>query len=123
MTLSTVMSLRIRAFLKPHIFYPDSRERGLKPPLETSFGDRIHPFSFEWKADSCQKILRSQKYLDSRVDMEPQGGEVTPGDLLGTYLFMYLFSFAQLEYNLYTVLVGVCRPVIKILTRFQTKKR
>ena len=69
MSLSTVMSARIRAFLKPPIFYLDSRERGLKPPLETGFVDRIHLFSCERKADSCQKILRSQKYLDSRVDI------------------------------------------------------
>ena len=44
MSLSTVMSPRIRALLKPRIFYTDSCERGLKPPLVTSFGDRTHLF-------------------------------------------------------------------------------
>ena len=43
--------------------YPDSCEQGLKPPLEAGFGGRIHLFSCERDADSCQKSLRSQKYL------------------------------------------------------------
>ena len=43
--------------------YPDSCEQGLKPPLEAGFGGRIHLFSCERDADSCQKRLRSQKYL------------------------------------------------------------
>ena len=47
--------------------YPDSCEQGLKPPLEAGFGDRIHLFSCEREADSCQKSLRSQKYRDSRL--------------------------------------------------------
>ena len=88
MSLSTVMSPRIRAFLKPHIFYPDSCERSLKLPLETGFSDQIQLFSCEWKADSCKKSLRSQKYLDScgyslRTCLHggggPQVGEVTSG--------------------------------------------
>ena len=100
MTLSTIMSPRIQAFLKPHIFYPDLFERGLKPPLETSFGDRIHLFSCERKADSCQKILRSQKYgiracghslrACSHGGREPQVGEVTPGGTSWEPIYLFI---------------------------------
>ena len=67
-TLSTVMSSPTRAFLKPLIFYPDSCEQGLKPPLETgNLGDRIYWFRVDGRPIRVKKSPRSQKYPDSRV--------------------------------------------------------
>ena len=63
----------------------------------------------------CGRILRAL-----HRGGEPQVGEVTPGGT--SWEPIYLFSFALLEYNLYTVSVGVCLLVLKILTEFQTKK-
>jgi len=64
------MSKRIRTFLKPHIFYPDSCGRHLKPPLESG----LKTMRFRWpdwlvswgrKADPCKNSMRFQKYPDS----------------------------------------------------------
>ena len=51
------MSSPTRAFLKPLIFYPDSCEQGLKPPLETgNFGDRIYWFRVDGRPFRVKKV-------------------------------------------------------------------
>ena len=59
-------STRICTFLKPHIsFYPNSCERCLKPPLESSF--KTMRFRIDWFRVNGRPILISKEYAVSKV--------------------------------------------------------